>query len=271
MNPRYLVTVLAITAVSASAQTRRATMNGGGAPDRGKCTIEVVVDGAAEVEIRGDTANLRNLRGQPPQWRRFECNGVMPANPADFRFAGVDGRGSQRLVRDPRQGGAAVVQIEDPDNGSEGYTFDIFWGGGNLSSGRNQPDIRGGQYDRGNDRYDRDDRAYDRDRGGPRGRFSQDDAVRSCQDAVRQQVSQRFDPRSVVFRRVQTDDNPGRRDTVAGVFDVRRGNGRDEAYRFSCSVDFNSGRVWNAQVTSLRDDRDRDRFDNDRDRNDPRR
>src|SRR5260370_2783853 len=100
---------------------------GGVSTDRGKCTIEVVVDGAAEVEVRGDTANLRNLAGQPPRWRRFECNGPLPPNPLDFRFAGVDGRGRQQLVQDPRNGGVAVVRIEDPQNGSEGYTFDLFW------------------------------------------------------------------------------------------------------------------------------------------------
>ena len=32
----------------------------------------------------------------------------MPRNPGDFRFAGVDGRGRQSLVRDPRGGGPAV-------------------------------------------------------------------------------------------------------------------------------------------------------------------
>jgi len=80
-------------------------MVGGGAPDRGKCTIEVVVDGAAEVEIRGDQGVLRNLSGNPPQWRRFECTGLLPSNPAEFRFAGVDGRGRQDLVRAARLNG----------------------------------------------------------------------------------------------------------------------------------------------------------------------
>src|SRR5690242_13738725 len=120
MYPRLLYGILVFAAVCAPGQAqnlqRRATMIGGGSPDRGKCTVEVVVDGAAEVELRGDTATLRNLRGQLPQWRRFECTGVMPANPRDFRFAGVDGRGRQQLVRDPRQGGVAVIQIEDNDN-----------------------------------------------------------------------------------------------------------------------------------------------------------
>ena len=90
-------------------------VTGGGNPDRGKCTVEVVVDGAAQVLIRGNTATLRDLNGRQPQWRRFECTAVMPPNPADFRFQGIDGRGRQSLVRDPRNGGAAVVQIEDRD------------------------------------------------------------------------------------------------------------------------------------------------------------
>jgi hypothetical protein len=139
---------------------RRADMTGGGNPERGKCTIEVRVDGAAEVEIRGDRAVLRNLAGQPPQWRRFVCNAVMPNNPADFRFAGVDGRGKQQLVRDPRNGGAAVIRIDDPDNGSEGYTFDIFWAGMAPPPGPQ----RGPGFDRDRDRGGPDQDAYYRDR-----------------------------------------------------------------------------------------------------------
>ena len=134
---------------------RRATMRGGN-PDQGKCTIEVVVDGAADVEVRGDSAVLRNLSGQPPQWRRFECTGPLPANPLNFRFSGVDGRGRQELIRDPRNGGVAVVRIEDRDNGSEGYTFDLTWSGGaGYQGGQPGPGYPGG----GQPGYDqRDDR-----------------------------------------------------------------------------------------------------------------
>ena len=129
MNTRSFLTISGLVAVSASAQTfeRRADITGGGDRDRGKCTIEVVVDGAAEVEIRGDRALLRNLHGQPPGWRRFVCNAPMPFNPVGFRFAGVDGRGRQTLIRAADGGGPAVIRIEDPQSGSEGYTFDIFW------------------------------------------------------------------------------------------------------------------------------------------------
>jgi hypothetical protein len=239
MYTRHLIAIAVFAAVATQAHAqsmqRRATMVRGGSPDRGKCTIEVVVDGAAEVELRGDTATLRNLKGQLPQWRRFECTGVMPANPADFRFAGVDGRGSQRLMRDPRGGGPAVVQIEDPDNGSEGYTFDITWGGG---SGYPVTQDRGG----------RDDRGY-------RQPWSREDAIRSCQDAVRQEATGRFDRDSVEFRRIEADNNPGRRDSVDGIFDVRRRDGRLEAYRFTCSVDFDSARLFDARIMPLDNDR----------------
>ena len=72
---RCLLTLAAATALIAPvcAQTaeRRATFTGGGGNDTGKCTIEVYVDGSAEVEIRGDRGFLRTLSGQPAQWRRF--------------------------------------------------------------------------------------------------------------------------------------------------------------------------------------------------------
>src|SRR5450432_1201389 len=103
--PGIIVAAVAAS-VCASAQSipRRATITGGGG-DGGKCTIEVVVDGAVDVEIRGDQGTLRNLKGGQPQWRRFQCSSPMPANPPGFRFAGVDGRGSQRLAQEPRGNG----------------------------------------------------------------------------------------------------------------------------------------------------------------------
>jgi hypothetical protein len=87
---------------------------------------------------------LRTIQGGKTEWRRLDCGGHLPNNPSDFRFKGVDGRGRQTLVRDPRgSGGVAVIRIEDPQGGSEGYTGDITWsggdsnwgGGGNWSSG----------------------------------------------------------------------------------------------------------------------------------------
>lgn len=113
---------------------RQANVRGGGG-DSGKCTIEVEVDGVAEVEIRGDRGRIRTLQGSPASWRRFECNGILPANPGDFRFKGVDGRGRQELVSTPGGRRSAVVRIEDPKGGRHGYTFDIEWRGSGSFGG----------------------------------------------------------------------------------------------------------------------------------------
>jgi hypothetical protein len=257
MHIRFLLVIGAVVfAGIAGAQTlqRRATLRPGGSPDRGQCTIEVVVDGAAEVEIRGDTATLRNLSGQPAQWRRFECTGVMPANAPNFRFAGVDGRGSQELVRDPRQGGVAVVRIQDSQGGAEGYTFDLTWGGGGY---QNSPP-RGYPATPERDSPGPPPRGYpERGRWDPRDnppvgrRFTTEEAVQVCQQAVRDQAMERFRTGNIAFRRTTLDDNPGRQDWVVGIADVRRGYDRDEAYRFSCSVDFDSGRVRSAELEPM--------------------
>ena len=126
-------------AADAQSSTRRANITGSRG-DEGKCTIEVEVDGTAEIEIFGDTGRIRNLAGTPAVWRRFECTGPVPRNPVDFRFRGIDGRGRQELINDPRNGrGGAVVRIDDPKGGREGYTFDLEWRGGTDSG------YRGGQ------------------------------------------------------------------------------------------------------------------------------
>jgi hypothetical protein len=238
-----VMAMLVITAGAANAQPRKAVFVGGGDPARGKCTVEVMVDGAATVEVRGDNANLRNLNGQAPQWRRFECTSAMPANPADFRFAGVDGRGRQTLVRDPRNnGGAAVVQIEDPDGGAEGYTFDLFWGGGPGYSGGFQGGRGSGgpigpdrPYDRGGD--------FRRDR-----RMTEDEAVDVCRRSVRDQAADRFRTPNIDIRNIALDNNPGRRDWITGDLLVRRRFGRDQLYRFSCSVNFDTGVVRSSHI-----------------------
>ena len=122
--------MLAILPLNAQrVQTRQANIRGGGG-DRGKCTIEVDVDDVAEVEFSGDTGRIVTISGLPAFFRRIDCTAPMPRNPYDFRFSGVDGRGRQTLIRDPGRSGVAVVRIEDPKGGREGYTFDLEWRGG---------------------------------------------------------------------------------------------------------------------------------------------
>ncbi len=286
MSPRYAVsaTLLAL-AISASAQTtqKKATFLTGAGPGSGRCVVEVTVDGAAEVEIRGDNGTLRNLNGQPPQWRRFECTGPMPANAPNFQFHGVDGRGRQQLMQGP-QNGVALVRIEDPDNGSEGYTFEVTWGSQQGPFSRNdqgqQPRYDQGQqprYDQGQQpRYDQNQpprndqrngpnaQAYpnqnfpqgngrdDRDNRGYRGGFMTEDAVRACQDYVRTQAARRFNAPDVIFRRTRMDDQPGRNDWVTGFFEARARNaGRARNFQFSCSVNFDTGAVRTADIKPM--------------------
>ena len=128
-----LIAVAALPlAVQAQAQRIRARING----NEQKCTFEVRVDGVADVEIHGDTGVLRTVGGSPAQWVRLDCGAYLPNNPGDFRFRGVDGRGRQTLIRDPRSsGGVAVIRLEDPQGGSENYTGEITWSGGNSNWG----------------------------------------------------------------------------------------------------------------------------------------
>jgi hypothetical protein len=227
-----------ISTGSAQPYQRRATITGGGDRDRGKCTIEVVVDGAAEIEIRGDLGSIRNLSGRPPQWRRFECTSPMPANAANFRFAGVDGRGRQQLTRDPRDGGIAVIRIDDPQGGAEGYTFDLTWGGSytyNPGAVPRPPDAGGRT---------------------PFRRFTTEQAVAACQDAVRQRTLADYPHRSVEFRETRIDDQPGRNDWVIGTLDIlSRGGPLEQHMRFSCAVNFDTGQVRSADLQPLPESR----------------
>lgn len=113
--------------------SRSASIRGGGG--EGKCTIEVEVDGSAEVELRGTEGRIRTLSGGAANFRRFECNQAMPANPSNFRFQGIDGRGRQTLVGNPDGRRPALIRLEDAKGGREGYTFDVFWSGGQVGGG----------------------------------------------------------------------------------------------------------------------------------------
>ena len=66
-------------------------------------------------------------------------------------------------------------------------------------------------------------------------------------------ADQRFGPNNANLRNVRMDDNPGRNDWVTGFVDVRRRFGRIDSYRFSCSVNFESGRIRNAQIDQFED------------------
>jgi hypothetical protein len=234
MNGRQILTLIAGTALAmapAGAQglQRRGVLPGGGNPEHGSCSGEVMVDDTVEVSVRGDTATARSIKGRPPELRRFQCTSPMPAN-LDIQFNG-EGRGKIRMIRSPRDNnGAAVIQIQDSEGGANPYRFQLSWdnrvpvpeGGGGVGSV--VPPVNG--------------------------RFGPEQAVQTCQDAIRRQAVDRFGARQIVFRRINMDDNPGRNDWVVGMLEIRRPDGIEEHRRFSCSVNFENGRVRSADIES---------------------
>ena len=158
-------------------------------------------------------------------------------NPADFRFNGVDGRGRQELVQDPRQSrGAAVVRIQDSEGGSEGYTFDLEWRGTGFGS---NPVGQPADWQRSLELAER---------------------RCPCLPGCRQGKSnQQYGLSGIDFRDLNADDNPGRNDAIVGSFEARRGNYRD-TYRFSCSVDLANGRVRGVEISQRRDIGTADRY-----------
>lgn len=228
-----LITVLISPLFSAVRIPYRAQIRGGGG--NGKCTIEIEVDSQATVEISGDRGVLNSPNGRVANWRRFQCNQVMPRNPANFRFRGIDGRGRQDLVRQPNgNGGTAVVRITDTGNGREGYTFDLEWNGGGGGypggggGGYYPPPVGGGGYPGWG--------------GGPN--FSVQRAVSLCQDYVRIEAKNRYGVNNTKFERVRFDPNMGHNDWINGYFR----SGRGDQYKFYCVVDFNRGRIRDANI-----------------------
>jgi hypothetical protein len=186
MYNRIFSVAIALAAV-ATAQPipQRAAIVGGGNPNAGQCTITVLVDGQAEIELRGANATMRDLGGAPPQWRRFECTAAMPPNPGNFQFAGLNGRGHQNLVAEPRDGGPAVVRIEDSEGGASEYTFRVMWG----------------NYPGGQDRGARDDRGFQGDRDRPGDRRPDRDAYYGDRDAF----FRGNNGRAMLFQRIRAD------------------------------------------------------------------
>jgi hypothetical protein len=236
MNKRNGIVVCALAAIGmpmmAQEFDRRAEILGGDR-EHGRCSVIVVVDGAARIEIRKAEARLIDERGAPAIWRRFECSAEMPRDPAEFSFRMVSGRGKAQLLEPARAGAPAIIRVEDPQGGAGEYRLEIYWRG------------FGGE---------RGDRGYPPPPPPVARGWVSDDAIRNCQDAVRAQAADRFRTDRIEFRRIAMDEAPGRREWVVGTIDVRR---RDfaEPYRFACSVDFGGRRIRSVDINPI--DRDR--------------
>jgi hypothetical protein len=212
-----------------------------GAGGNGRCTIEVTVDGAAEVEVSADMGLLTTTSGQPAAWRRFQCNTPLPPKPADFRVVRDGNRGNIRLLQDPRStGGRAVIRINDPKGGRGAFTFDLQWrgpGGGGWAPGPAVPPSvpPPGPHP-----------------GPPPGHwpapggFPPARAIRSCQHSVTARLNH-DGYQYVSFESTIPVDNPGPNDWITGSAIGTRGFGNTR-FSFSCSVDFSSGHVRSVHV-----------------------
>jgi hypothetical protein len=221
-NIGYFLTIAVLAAltppVGAQTFTRRATLINTNNPSEARCTVSVVVDGAADVEIRSDTATLRDVTGDPPRWRRFECTEPLPYTSTDLHIRAVEGNGKVTLTHDSYNGGVAVVRVTNLEGGDQLYTFDVFWS------------PRQSAY-----------RSSDADRV-----VLDDDAIQSCRSAVENRV--RNDGyRNVRFGRVSMDDR-GASDWVTGTATASRSYG-SEAFSFSCRVNPSDGEVRRLDVT----------------------
>jgi hypothetical protein len=214
-----LTAALAFVVYPAGADTtsRRATMTGARGP--GRCVIEVNVDGSAQVEILGDTANLTTLSGQPAFWHRFECGAPVPRGLLDFRLGRVSGRGSVRVLADPRSHrGVTLIHISDPQRGRSWYSLELVWQApGGWGPQPSSPQWPGR---------------------GPSA-FPADRAVRACQDSVTSRLS-RDGFAYVTFESTIPHNNPGRTGWITGSATARRGP-IAQRFSFSCSADFVRG------------------------------
>ena len=236
-----LLALLALTQIALFAQPQfppqpdqmiQARITGG---DGGKCTFEVKIDGGADVEIRGGEGRLRWTGGGGIAWRRLECTQPLPRNPRNFRFSGVDGRGTQTLVKSPNNNnGVAIIHLDDPQRGAEGYTGDIFW----------DSDSNGGNWNNGRDWNDNGNNGWN---GG--GNWS-GRAVTNCQNAIRNQVGSRAYGNLTFSNSVNTD-RAGSVAVVQGV-STYQGRGRSNYFQYSCVVRPN-GDVTDAKYSPVDD------------------
>lgn len=248
---RWFIVTLAALASQAQVtdQIRRATITGSGGAS-GKCSIEVRVDMAAEVDVYGDSGRLRTLAGQPATWTRMECTAPLPYGMSDFRFRGVDGRGSIKLLQDPRNNNSmAVIRIDDPKSGAEGYTFEIEWDGasggiptGGFSPGWGTPAPGAATSSPASTQAT----GWGTGRGA---RMPAESAIDLCRAEVRTRGERDYGLRNIDITSAAVDAGQGRRNWVTGAFRSRGGNlsNRGGGYRFNCEIDYTSSQVRNVE------------------------
>jgi hypothetical protein len=211
--------------LDAQAIRKKAELISGAEADRGHCTVQITVDENAQIEIRRDTASIQSSSGGPPELRRFQCTGPVPANPKDFKFLSTGGRGKLELLHAPQTDGSALVRIDDPDGGLDTYSFDISWGApGPYPLTQHQGD-----------------------------RYAPEEATKVCQQAVREQAVDHFHNANISFRdthlnETHSNDASGATGQVTGVLELHPAAGAAVSYPFSCAADLARGSISAAQI-----------------------
>ncbi|QQS40099.1 MAG: hypothetical protein IPM63_12085 [Acidobacteriota bacterium] len=116
----------------------------GGGGDEAGMTWTGRVDGTVRVTIRGKNASAREVQtGVRPDNVSYDFYDDLPKRAVNVRLRVLDGRGSVRLISEPGPGNnySAVVEISDPESGSDYYTFELEWGAG----GGGRPPVREGE------------------------------------------------------------------------------------------------------------------------------
>ena len=210
--------------VFAQTQNIQARISGGGG--NGKCTFEVVVNGSAEVQIRGNQGQVRTLSGRPATWRRLNCNQALPRNPSNFRFAGVDGHGKQYLVSNPNSNnGVAVIRIDNNRNNMEGYTGDITWNGGsnggNWGGGGGWQGGNGGDWQKGNGQWQPGN--------------NNNKIISNCQNAIRNKLVPQYGG-YLTFKGNSNTQQAGSFVMVQGYATYRDGSGKTGDIEYNCTM-----------------------------------
>ncbi len=249
--PLLLAAAMLTAHAQAPEEVRRADI---AVPDSGKCTIEVTVNISAEVELYGDTGRLRTIAGPAASWKRLKCTSPMPLKMAEFRLSGVDGRGSVKLVQDPRiNNSTAVVRIDDPKGGEGVYSFDLEWrgGSGSVAAGGLETGVlsqstaatspaasaqtestRGVFYSGGESAQ----------------RISAENAIDLCRAELRTRAQRDYGLRNIDITSAAADTSQERRDWITGTFTDGSRRYSRSAYRFDCDVDYTSGQVRGVEI-----------------------
>jgi hypothetical protein len=232
----------------------------GKAGNEGKCTFEVVVQGIADVQIRGSQGRIVTQSGNPAQWRRLDCNEPLPYNAGNFKFKGIDGHGQQSLAAVPNSNnGVAVIHIVNNSNKNEGYTGEIEWKGGAATAWNPPPPANVNGYAGGgnetarwnNGWHDSDDASWSSgsysnwNSGGSNAAA----AAQACQDYVARRVSREHT--EVVNVQMLPDtvtisQSNGSAVRVKGQGQYTANGGSGGGFDFRCEYDTQTGQIMNS-------------------------